>query len=149
MMTDHDYMQHALHLAKQAEAVGEVPVGAVLVLDDTIIAETYNQPINLHDPCAHAEILALRAGAKALQNYRLLNTTLYVTLEPCAMCAAALIHARVKRVVYAAPDPKSGAVVSCLQLFDAPFINHRVQYESGLLADEARALLQNFFRRRR
>lgn len=146
---DQRYMQHALTLAKTAAQVGEVPVGAVLVYQNEIIAEAYNQPITHCDPTAHAEILVLRAGAKYLKNYRLLNTTLYVTLEPCAMCAMAMVHARVTRLVYGADDLRTGAVRSLLHLTQHEKLNHSIECEAGMLAEESRQLLQNFFRERR
>lgn len=146
---DLKYMQRALELAREAQINGEVPIGAVLVHNNEIIAKTYNQPIKQCDPTAHAEILALRLGAQKLDNYRLLDTTLYVTLEPCAMCASALVHARVKRLVFATADPKAGAVISHFNLFDSLVLNHRVQYEHGLLADESSELLKTFFKARR
>ncbi|MFN3234276.1 MAG: tRNA adenosine(34) deaminase TadA [Gammaproteobacteria bacterium] len=148
-MNDEHYMRHALNLAKQAEAVGEVPVGAVLVKDGTVIAEGYNSPIDHQDPTAHAEILALRAGAKALNNYRLIDTTLYVTLEPCAMCAGAIIHARVKRVVFGATDPKAGAFFSVFSILGTDRLNHQVECEGGVLAEESANLLRAFFQARR
>ncbi len=143
------YMQHALTLAQQADHVNEVPVGAVLVYHDQIIGEGYNQPISTNDPTAHAEIIALRAGAKQLNNYRLLDTTLYVTLEPCIMCAGAMVHARIKHLVFGAFDPKSGAISSVNQILTAPGLNHRVSYQGGVLAQECATLLQQFFQRRR
>ncbi len=143
------WMRRALELAKQGAAAGEVPVGAVLVLNNEIVAEGFNQPILNKDPSAHAEIQVLRAGAQALDNYRLLNTTLYVTLEPCMMCAGAMVHARIKRLVYAALDPKAGAVVSKMQLLDQPFLNHRVVHEGGVMANECSEMLSGFFRGRR
>ena len=143
-------MQRALELARQAEAQGEVPVGAVLVGDGKIIGEGFNQPIGRHDPTAHAEIMALRAAGEALRNYRLTNSTLYVTLEPCPMCAGAIVHARVARVVYGASDPRTGAAGSVFDLLpsDQRF-NHRTECEGGVLADEASELLRDFFRDRR
>ncbi len=151
MSLDRDvtFMSRALELALQAEAAGEVPVGAVLVHENKIIAEGFNQPILRHDPTAHAEIIALRAGAEVLNNYRLLNTTLYVTLEPCAMCAGAMVHARIANVVYGACDMKAGAVVSKMQLLDQTFLNHKVQHAGGVMQEECSSLLSNFFRRRR
>lgn len=144
------FMRRALELARQAEAAGEVPVGAVLVRDGRIIGEGANQPIGGHDPSAHAEIVALRAAGQAEQNYRLPGTTLYVTLEPCPMCAGAIVHARVARVVYAARDPRTGAAGSVFDLLpsDERF-NHRTAAEGGLLAEEAGQMLRDFFRARR
>ena len=138
-----------MQLAKEAEIAGEVPVGAVLVRDDTLIAGGRNCPIETNDPTAHAEILALRAAGIALGNYRLVETTLYVTLEPCVMCMGALNHARVRRIVYGATDPKRGAAGSIMQLADADFLNHRIEVSGGLLADECGAQLREFFRSRR
>jgi tRNA(adenine34) deaminase len=148
-MNDEFYMKRALALAKRAEKAGEVPVGALLVLDDNIIAEGFNQCIMKSDPSSHAEMIILRKAGKKLQNYRLLNTTLYVTLEPCAMCAMAMVHARVRRLVYATDDPKTGAVNSHLQLLDHAIMNHRLSWESGILAEEASQLLKSFFKTRR
>jgi tRNA(adenine34) deaminase len=142
-------MSRALELAREAEALGEVPVGAVIVKDDQIVAEGYNQPIASHDASSHAEINALRAAGEALDNYRLPDTTLYVTLEPCIMCVGAMIHARVSRVVYAASDPKTGALGSAFNLLDAMHHNHVFEVTAGVLADECSALLQGFFRARR
>jgi len=142
-------MQEALVEARRAAAENEVPVGAVVVRDGEVLARAHNQPIGLNDPTAHAEILALRAAAAKLGNYRLTGCDLYVTLEPCAMCAAALVHARIRRLIYAAADPKAGAVASTIHLLDAPHLNHRVEVEAGLLADESSALLQRFFANRR
>jgi tRNA(adenine34) deaminase len=146
---DELYMRRALELAACGEAEGEVPVGAVLVHDGRVIAETWNRPIALSDPTAHAEVLALRAGAEALGNYRLPGTTLYVTLEPCAMCAGAMVHARVARLVYGAPDPRAGAVDSNIGVLGAPGLNHRVSVTGGVLGPECGARLQAFFRARR
>ncbi len=146
---DLTWMQHAIQLAKKAAEQEEVPVGAVLVRDDQIIGEGCNRPIQTHDPAAHAEMIALRHGAETIQNYRILNSTLYVTLEPCVMCVGALVHARVKRVVYAASDPKGGAVKSAFNLGEVDTFNHHIEYEGGLLADECGELLTNFFRDRR
>ncbi len=148
-MDDSHFMKQALAEAQQAEAAGEVPVGAVVVRDGEILARAHNQPIGLNDPTAHAEILALRAAAEKLGNYRLTGCDLYVTLEPCAMCAAALVHARIRRLIYAAADPKAGAVQSTMRLLDASHLNHRVEVTSGVLADESATLLQRFFARRR
>lgn len=143
------WMSRALELARRAEAEGEVPVGAVVVRGDELIAEGWNRPILTSDPTAHAEIVALRAAGERLANYRLLDTTLYVTLEPCAMCACAIVHARVARVVYGAADPKGGAAGSVFALLQAPQMNHRVEIEAGILAEESGALLKAFFRARR
>lgn len=147
---DHVYMDRALALAQGAAAVGEVPVGAVITdADGKVVAEAANAPIRLHDPTAHAEILAIRAACREIGNYRLPGHTLYVTLEPCTMCAAAIANARVARVVYAASDPKGGAVGSGVQFFDAPTCHHRPTVTSGLLADTAAQMLRDFFRARR
>ncbi|RLW62447.1 MAG: tRNA adenosine(34) deaminase TadA [gamma proteobacterium symbiont of Stewartia floridana] len=149
---EHDelFMQHALMLAARAEQLGEVPVGAVVVRQGKLVGEGWNQPIGGHDPTAHAEIVALRDAAEKEQNYRLPDSTLYVTLEPCPMCAGAIVHARVKRVVYGAPDPKGGAAGSVFDLLptDGRF-NHRVEVEGGLMMEQSAKLLQDFFRRKR
>lgn len=149
MQQDEKFMHQALMLAKKAEEAGEVPVGAVIVLDNEIIAEGYNQPILSHDPSAHAEMVAIRAAAKKLGNYRLLNTTLYVTLEPCIMCLGAMVHARIKRLVYGAQDPKTGVIESAAKLADSKFFNHKIEIHSGILAEESGALLKCFFQSRR
>lgn len=148
--SDIRFMRRALELAQQAELQGEVPVGAVLVKDGEIIGEGWNRPIGTHDPSAHAEIQALRDGAGKLGNYRLPGTTLYVTLEPCPMCAGAIIHARVARVVYAASDPRTGAAGSVFDLLpsDARF-NHRTECEGGIEAEASSDMLKRFFRARR
>lgn len=147
---DLHWMHRALHLARLAEAqYGEVPVGAVLVLDGQIVGEGGNRSISLNDPSAHAEIQALRAAGERLGNYRFPRTTLYVTLEPCAMCSMALIHARVARVVYGASDPKTGAAGSVFDTLISDKHNHRIAVQGGLAADEAGALLRAFFRSRR
>ena len=142
-------MQSALALAREAAETGEVPVGAVLVKDGNIIGRGMNRPIGLHDPSAHAEIAALRDAGYRLQNYRLTDCTLYVTLEPCAMCVGAMLHARVARVVYGAPDPKTGACGSVINLFGVERLNHHAKVEGGMLADESAALLKAFFASRR
>jgi tRNA(adenine34) deaminase len=149
--TDQDilWMHRALALAQKAEALEEVPVGALLVFENKVIGEGYNCPIGTNDPCAHAEINALRQGANVLENYRLPNTTLYITLEPCAMCAGAIIHARVNRVVFAAHDLKTGAAGSVFNLLQNPLLNHQVTLTSGVLANECSQLISNFFRKRR
>lgn len=146
---DEFWMQRALELAHQAEVAGEVPVGAVLVREEQVLGEGWNQPIGRHDPSAHAEIMALRAAAQSAGNYRLPGTTLYVTLEPCVMCAGAIIHARVRRVVFGAFDPKTGAAGSVFDVLASDKHNHRVEICSGVLADECGALLSEFFRARR
>lgn len=143
------FMRHALVCAQAAYNAGEVPVGAVLVQNNRVLATGYNHPIALHDPSAHAEMQALRAGAAALGNYRLPDCELYVTLEPCLMCAGAIFHARLTRVVYAAADEKTGVAGSVFNAFAFERLNHHTQIVGGVLADEARALLQQFFRERR
>jgi tRNA(adenine34) deaminase len=148
-LRDEYWMQRAILQAEAARAVNEVPVGAVLVRDDECIAEGYNCPIVTNDPTAHAEIMVLRKGAELIQNYRLLNTTLYVTLEPCLMCAGAMVHARIKRLVYGASDPRAGAVSSRMKSLDQDFLNHRVEYTGNLLAEPCGHLLSEFFRSRR
>lgn len=142
-------MLHALELAHKAEAAGEVPVGAVIVLNDELVAEGWNQPISSSDPTAHAEIIALRAAGQALDNYRLLDAELYVTLEPCPMCVGAMLHARLKRVIYAATDPKTGALGGACDLLNSVKHNHVFEVTSGVLAEQSRDLLQTFFRQRR
>jgi tRNA(adenine34) deaminase len=143
------WMQRALALAKTASQSDEVPVGAVLVLNEEIIGEGHNQPIQAKDPTAHAEMVALRAGATTLNNYRLVGGTLYVTLEPCLMCVGAMVHARIKRLVYGARDAKTGAIVSRMQALDLPFLNHRIDYQGDLLAPQCGALLSHFFQEKR
>jgi tRNA(adenine34) deaminase len=143
------WMQQAIQLAEKASQHQEVPVGAVLVLEDKVIGEGWNRPITLCDPSAHAEIIALREGAKHLKNYRLIHSTLYVTLEPCIMCLGAIIHARVQRLVFGAYDLKSGAVESVFQIGSTDKLNHRVVSEGGLLADRCGTLLKDFFKARR
>ncbi len=146
---DANWMQHALTMAARAEAAGEVPVGAVVVHENEIIGEGWNQPIGSHDPTAHAEIVALRDAARRLGNYRLPDTTLYVTLEPCAMCSGAIIHARVARVVYGATDPRAGAAGSVFDILTTERLNHRVAVTGGVAAAQATACLQRFFKARR
>lgn len=150
--TDRDsyWMHRALALARIAGDKEEVPVGAVLIDDqDEVIGEGFNQPIGLHDPTAHAEIQALRQAARNIENYRLPGTTLYVTLEPCPMCAGALVHARIERIVIAAEDPRTGSAGSVFNLLDTELLNHRVRVQTGLLADESATLLREFFSARR
>ena len=147
--SDYRFMGEALCLAREAEASGEVPVGAVLVLNGEIVAAGQNAPIMLNDPTAHAEIQALRQAASAVGNYRLPGSTLYVTLEPCAMCAGAMVHARVERLVYGCSDPRSGAAGTVFNIADSASLNHRVEIVPGVREDECRVLLQDFFRARR
>ncbi len=146
---DRRFMRQALDLAQKAGAAGEVPVGAVLVHGQTVLGEGWNQPISSADPTAHAEIQALRQAASRLQDYRLPGTTLYVTLEPCVMCAGAIVVARIGRLVFAARDIRFGAIKSKFRLADSELLNHRVQVEEGLLSAESGELLGNFFRERR
>ena len=143
------FMEQALAEAQAAAEEGEVPVGAVVVAEGEVIARAHNCPVATNDPTAHAEILALRAAAERRGNYRLTDCDLYVTLEPCAMCVGALVHARIRRLVYGAPDPQGGAVASCLRLLESPHWNHRVEVQAGVLAEESAALLQRFFTLRR
>jgi len=149
MADDACYMRLAITEARKAEALGEVPVGAVVVKDGTVIATGYNHPIATHDPTAHAEIMALRAASKVLGNYRLPGCELYVTLEPCAMCSGAMMHARLARVVYGATDPKTGACGSVLDLFAEDKLNHHTEVTGGVLAQECGTLLKEFFAMRR
>jgi tRNA(adenine34) deaminase len=149
MMTDEDYLRQAIAEARAAELAGEVPVGAILVRDGEIIATGRNRVITDSDPTAHAEIVALRAAGRVLGNYRLEGCDLFCTLEPCAMCAGAILHARIRRLVYAAPDPKAGACGSVLGVLNHPQLNHRVEVVPGLLAEECGNLLTGFFRARR
>ncbi|MEO0438244.1 MAG: tRNA adenosine(34) deaminase TadA [Pseudomonadota bacterium] len=144
------YMQRALELAAAAAKAGEVPVGAVLVRDEEILGEAFNSPISLNDPSAHAEILALRQASQRVANYRLPNTTLYVTLEPCSMCCGAIVHARVSKLIFAAREPRAGSVVSARNLLDETGLNHRVSWiEDQAAAGKSAELLQSFFRDRR
>jgi len=146
---DRRFMRRALELAQNARAAGEVPIGAVLTIDGAVIGEGYNRPISNHDPTAHAEVQALRDAAERRGNYRLPGAVLYVTLEPCAMCAGAIMHARVARVVFGAPDPKTGACGSVVNLFAEARLNHHAQVQGGVLAEECGALLRAFFASRR
>lgn len=147
--SDQHWMQQALELAARAEAEGEVPVGAVIVKDNQLIAEGWNHPIRSNDPSAHAEMMVMRAAGKILNNYRLIDTTLYVTLEPCAMCVGAMVHARIKRLVFGAYDPKTGAAGSALALIQSDVHNHRIEVTAGVMETECRDSLQTFFRNRR
>ena len=149
-MTDEIWMRHALELAKCAESIGEIPVGAVIVDENgQLIGEGFNQSIIKHNPTAHAEIMAIEQAGQFLHNYRLVNTTLYVTLEPCIMCAGAIIHSRIKRVVYGASDYKTGAAGSYINILSRTGINHFAQITSGVLASECSSMLSNFFKKRR
>ena len=145
MEIDKRWMRHALTQAKRAAESNEVPVGAVVVLGDEVIGEGYNQPLGTHDPTAHAEIVALRDAARHLENYRLGGTTLYVTLEPCLMCAGAILQARVQRVVFGAFDEKAGAVGSTANLLQSPLANHQCQVTAGVLRNDCAALIEGFF----
>ncbi len=146
---DIDFMRLALAEAEQAAALGEVPVGAVLVLDGKVIGRGFNQPISSNDPSAHAEMVALRQAAQGLSNYRLPNSTLYVTLEPCTMCAGLLVHSRIKRLVFGASETKAGAVISRSQILEQPWLNHRIEVEGGVLGEECATVLSAFFKARR
>lgn len=146
---DQHYMREALKLAQKAQSQGEVPVGALVVLGDEVIGEGWNQPISMKDPTGHAEILALREAAQYLNNYRLPNTTLYVTLEPCAMCVGAMIHARIKRLVFGAFDPKTGAVDSVFKLLNSNNFNHDIDWIGGCEAEQCGQILKEFFKMKR
>jgi tRNA(adenine34) deaminase len=149
-MSRHDkWMQRAFDLAKKAEAQDEVPVGAVIVYEDKIIGEGWNQPISANDPAAHAEIMALRDAGEKIGNYRLPNATIYVTLEPCTMCAGAIIHARLAKLVYSVDDPKTGACGSVFNLLQTEELNHKVEIEKGVMEEECRSLIRSFFKEKR
>ncbi|NRP27809.1 tRNA-specific adenosine deaminase [Marinobacterium sp. xm-d-420] len=148
-MDDQYWMRQALELAAQAGEHNEVPVGAIVVLDDQVIGRGFNRPISGCDPSAHAEIQALRDAANRLENYRLVDATLYVTIEPCSMCAGAIVHSRIKRLVFGALEPKAGVAISQAQFFVQPWLNHRVEVQGGLLADECSSMISDFFARRR
>jgi tRNA(adenine34) deaminase len=143
------YMQRAFELAKQAEQINEIPVGAVVVYQDRIIGEGFNQSITLNDPSAHAEMIAIRQAGEYLKNYRLLDCTLYVTLEPCPMCAGLLVHSRIKRLVYASSDLKTGAAGSAFNLVESSQLNHQITVDSGVMTEDCSELLSGFFKRRR
>jgi tRNA(adenine34) deaminase len=147
--TDEAWMRYAIRLAQRAEQQGEVPVGALIVKNDQCIAEGWNASIINHDPTAHAEMVALRNAGKVLENYRLIDATLYVTLEPCVMCMGAISHARIKRLVFGAFDPKRGAVCNALSLAEASFLNHRIGWQGGVLEADCAEILRDFFRARR
>jgi tRNA(adenine34) deaminase len=144
-----EFMRRALELAKEARLRGEVPVGAVVVLDGAVVGEGYNQPIGAHDATAHAEIVALREAGRKVGNYRLTGAVLYVTIEPCQMCVGAMIHARIARVVYGTREPRAGAIESAMRAHEHPSLNHRMEATGGVLEDECRALIQEFFHARR
>jgi tRNA(adenine34) deaminase len=146
---DEAFMRAALELASQARTRGEVPVGAVVVLGGAVIGTGFNQPITAQDPTAHAEIVAMRAAAKQLGNYRLTGADLYVTIEPCQMCVGAMVHARIARVIYGAPEPKAGAIESAMRAHEHPALNHRLTAVGGVLEPECRAVIQEFFEARR
>ena len=148
-MIPDDAMRLALEEAAKARAIGEVPVGAVVVLDGAVVGSGFNQPIASRDPTAHAEVVALRAAARAVDNYRLTGSILYVTVEPCLMCVGAMIHARVAQVVFGAPEPKAGALVSAARAHETPGLNHRLEAVGGVLEAECRAIMQAFFEERR
>jgi len=148
-LNDAYWMKQALALAQKAWEQGEVPVGAILVLDDEVIGQGWNRPITRHDPTAHAEIMALQQGGQIVQNYRLLNATLYVTLEPCVMCAGAMVHSRIKRLVYGASDLKTGAAGSLLDVLRHPGMNHQIEITAGVMANECSEMLSQFFQQRR
>ena len=149
-LVDHEaFMRAALAEAAKARDAGEVPVGAVIVMNNAIAGVGFNQPISSHDPTAHAEIIALRAAARAVRNYRLTDATLYVTVEPCLMCVGAMVHARIGLVVYGAPEPKAGAMQSMTNAHELAGLNHRLQVISGVLEEDCRSLLQDFFRLKR
>ena len=149
MIEDEKWMSFALEQARKAEKEGEVPVGAILVKDDLVIARAHNKPISTNDPTAHAEIQLIRAAGEELKNYRLPGTTLYVTLEPCAMCLGAIMHARIERVVFGAHDPKTGVCGSSENFMEASCFNHKIDIASGVLENESKQLLKNFFNSRR
>lgn len=145
ILTDESYMRYAIRLAQRAENLGEVPVGAVLVKNEKVLAEGWNQMIETHDPSAHAEIVAIRNAGKAIGNYRLCETTLYVTLEPCVMCMGAIAQARIQRLVFGAFDEKRGCVCNALNLSHAPFLNHHIEWQGGVLEENCANLLKDFF----
>ncbi|MEE9445199.1 MAG: tRNA adenosine(34) deaminase TadA [Cocleimonas sp.] len=149
LSTHQKWMSRALLLAERSREEGEVPVGAIIIRDDKLVGEGWNQPIKKHDSSAHAEIMAIRAAGIALKNYRLPDTTLYVTLEPCTMCAGAIIHARVAKVIFGTPDPRTGSAGSAIDIFSKDYHNHHVDVEGGILQDECGQILRDFFREKR
>ena len=148
-MSHEAFMREALEQARLGMQAGEVPIGAVLVIDQRVVASAFNRPIGAVDPTAHAEVLAIRDAARSVGNYRLVDATLYVTVEPCLMCVGALVHARVREVVYGAAEPKTGALVSTMRALDSPGLNHRFAVTGGVLEEECREAIQQFFRERR
>jgi len=148
-VTDEQWMRYALNRALQAGQLGEVPIGAVVVMNGELVAEGFNEPIRAHDPTAHAEIVAMRRAATQVGNYRLIGATLYVTIEPCQMCVGAMVHARISRLVYGAPEPKAGAIESAMHAHEHPSLNHRIEVRGHVLEEECRAAIQAFFRDRR
>jgi len=148
-MNDEHFMRFALNRAREAWERGEVPVGALVVLDGDIVGEGFNQPIESHDPTAHAEIVAMRQASGRLGNYRLTGTTVYVTIEPCQMCVGAMVHARIGRLVYGAPEPKAGAIESAMRAHEHPALNHRIEVTGRVLEADCRDLMQRFFEQRR
>jgi len=148
-MMESQFMRYALALAQQARERGEVPVGAVVVLNDAVIGEGFNQPISAHDPTAHAEIVALRDAASRIGNYRLSGAAVYVTIEPCQMCVGAMVHARIARVIYGTREPKAGAIESAMRAHEHPSLNHRMEATGGVLEAECREVMQQFFADRR
>lgn len=148
-MSHEDAMRRALAQAALARQLGEVPVGAIVVLDGRVIGEGFNQPISAVDPTAHAEVIAMRAAARAIGNYRLTGSVLYATVEPCLMCVGAMIHARVKQVIFGAPEPRAGALVSATRAHETPGLNHRIEVVGGVLEEECRQIMQAFFAERR
>jgi tRNA(adenine34) deaminase len=149
MNTHESYMRAALEEARKGFDAGEVPVGAVVVVGGEIVGRGFNQPIGRHDPTAHAEVVAIREAAREIGNYRLVGSTIYVTIEPCLMCVGAMVHARVATLVFGAPEPKAGAVVSSRRAHELPSLNHRIEVLGGVLEDDCRAIIQEFFRGRR
>jgi tRNA(adenine34) deaminase len=147
--SDQDFMRRALGLAARGRKAGEVPVGAVIVLDGAVVGEGFNQPIGSHDPSAHAEIVAMRAAGQQVGNYRLAGATLYVTIEPCQMCVGAMVHARIARLVYGAPEPKAGAIESVMKAHENPALNHRLDVTGRVLEEDCRGIMQAFFAERR
>ena len=149
LVTHDEFMDLALIEARKAAAAGEVPVGAIVVVEGRVVGAGFNQPIGAHDPTAHAEVVAMRQAAQAMENYRLTGATLYVTVEPCMMCVGAMVHARIERVVFGTTEPKAGSMTSQQRAHELPWLNHRLEAEGGIREDECRAVMQEFFRGRR